>query len=300
MMRPRRRFGQHFLEPAWVRKVVDAIAPEPGQSFLEIGPGPGALTMALAAGGVSIVAVEIDRDLAAALARSAPPNVKVVAADFLAVDVHSLLRRPRDGPSPPDPSGPREGGSGVLQPGATLSREGGSSDPPRTRVVGNLPYNVASPIVFKLLALQREHGLFNDATLMLQHEVAVRVTARPGTKDYGILSILVQAVADVRFVLALPPGAFRPMPKVHSAVVRLEFGPPRVAIAEPAIFEAMVRTLFTQRRKTVLNALRPFAGARSMDARDALREAAIDDRRRPETLQLAELARLAAVFGSGA
>jgi len=131
----------------------------------------------------------------------------------------------------------------------------------------------------------------------MQREVADRMTASPGSGDYGVLSILVQLHADVRRVLALPPGAFRPAPKVHSAVLSLRFRAPAVAVADDPAFEAMVRTMFMQRRKTLLNALRPFAAARNRDAGRALADAGIDPSRRPETLHLAELARLADRFG---
>jgi 16S rRNA (adenine1518-N6/adenine1519-N6)-dimethyltransferase len=133
---------------------------------------------------------------------------------------------------------------------------------------------------------------------MLQREVAERMQASPGTGDYGVLSILVQLHADVRVVLWLPPGAFRPAPKVRSAVIRLRFRPPAVQLADESVFEGMVRSMFTQRRKTLANALAPFATARGRVAATALSSVGIDPRRRPETLQLAELARLADIFVS--
>jgi 16S rRNA (adenine1518-N6/adenine1519-N6)-dimethyltransferase len=122
--------------------------------------------------------------------------------------------------------------------------------------------------------------------------------ASSGSRDYGVLSIFVQLHADVRRVLALPPGAFRPIPKVHSSVVNLRFRPPAVVLADEGAFEAMVRTTFTQRRKTLLNALGPYAASRGRDSGAALDAAGIDRRRRPETLQLTELARLADYFAS--
>ena len=137
-----------------------------------------------------------------------------------------------------------------------------------------------------------------DATLMVQREVADRLEAVPGTGDYGVLSISVQLHADVRRLLTLPPGAFRPAPKVHSAVVRLTFRAPTVAIGDEGQFEAMVRSMFTQRRKTLANALAAFAEGRGQRAADVLRAAGIDPRRRPETLTLEELALLAARFAA--
>jgi 16S rRNA (adenine1518-N6/adenine1519-N6)-dimethyltransferase len=279
--RPRRRFAQHFLEPAWAAKVVKALDPQPGDAFLEIGPGTGALTRPLAETGAPIVAVEIDRDLVARLADELPPNVTVVSGDFLTVDVLPILfgllpQRPAPGPD-----------GGPAAPGRW-----------RVRVVGNLPYNVTSPILFRLLALQRESAAFADASLMMQREVADRLVASPGTKDYGVTSILVPLEADVRRLLALPPGAFRPMPRVRSAVVGLRFRPSEVLIADPDLFESMVRRLFTRRRKTVLNALRPFAAELGASPEAALAIAGVKPTRRPETLQVTELARLVAFFVS--
>jgi 16S rRNA (adenine1518-N6/adenine1519-N6)-dimethyltransferase len=259
-MRAKKRYGQHFLQGAWADKVVEAIAPRADQRFLEIGPGPGALTLRLAPRVAHLTAVEVDPEMVALLRRQLPANVTLVEADFLEADIPALL------------------GDGTV------------------RVAGNLPYNVSSPILFRLLDLHRRQARVEDATLMLQREVADRIVAPPGGKDFGVLSVFVQLHADVRKVLALPPGAFRPAPKVHSSVIRLAFRPPAVAIADEAAFEAMVRSMFTQRRKTLANALKPYAESRGRTAAGALAAAAIDPVRRPETLQLEELARLAAFF----
>ncbi|MDQ3214146.1 MAG: 16S rRNA (adenine(1518)-N(6)/adenine(1519)-N(6))-dimethyltransferase RsmA [Acidobacteriota bacterium] len=261
-MRAKKRYGQHFLEPAWADKLVKAIEPRPGDRFIEIGPGPGALTIRLAHRVDRLTAIELDHEMVALLAPRVPANVTLVHADFLEFDL------------------------------ATLQSES------PWRVAGNLPYNVSSPILFALIAAHRTRGGIVDATLMLQREVAHRLVAAPGTRDYGVLSILVQMHADVRPVLALPPGAFRPAPQVHSSVVHLRFRPPAVAVADEAAFEAMVRTVFMQRRKMLLNALRPYAATRDSDAGVALRSAGIDGSRRPETLQLTELARLAEFFAA--
>jgi 16S rRNA (adenine1518-N6/adenine1519-N6)-dimethyltransferase len=259
-MRARKHYGQHFLEAAWADRLVEVIGPQPVDRFLEIGPGPGALTLRLAPRVASVTAVEIDPDMVAALSPRVPPNVTILNADFLETDPSALLR---------DSS---------------------------VRVAGNLPYNVSSPILFRLLAAHRQYGGLVDATLMLQREVAERMQASPGSRDYGVLSILIQLHADVRRLLTLPPGAFRPAPKVHSAVVGLRFRAPAVAIADEALFEGMVRSMFTQRRKMLSNALAPFAEAHGWAAADALARAGIDPRRRPETLQLTELSQLAEVF----
>lgn len=262
-MRAKKKFGQHFLQPEWADKLVDAIEPAPGDRFVEIGPGPGALTLRLAPRVAHLTAVELDHRMVELLAPQVPPNVTLVAADFLDVPVAGLL----DGDEP-------------------------------HRVAGNLPYNVSSPILFRLIAAHVAGGRLHDATLMLQREVAERIEAGPGGRDYGVLSILVQLHADVRRVLLLPPGAFRPVPKVHSSVIRLTFRPPAVRLTDAAAFEAMVRSMFTQRRKTLSNALRPFGTARGVRPEAALAAAGIDGTRRPETLQLDELARLAEFFVS--
>jgi 16S rRNA (adenine1518-N6/adenine1519-N6)-dimethyltransferase len=256
--RARKRFGQHFLERVWAERVAALIAPVEGDVLVEIGPGPGALTLPLAATGVPLRAIEVDRDLAAALAPRLPANAEIVSADFLSLDPPTLF---------------------------------GEHD--RVRVVGNLPYNLSSPILMRLVDLARATGRIVDATVMLQREVADRVTAEPGGGDYGPLAIMLGLYADRTRLLALPPGAFRPPPKVHSAVVRLTFRPPTVAIADEPFFEQMVRTIFQQRRKTVANALAPFAAPRGLDVARALQAAGLDGRRRPETLQLAELSTLA-------
>ncbi len=261
-MRAKKRYGQHFLEPAWADKLVTAIDPRPDDSFVEIGPGPGALTLRLAPRVARLTAIELDPEMVALLAARTPPNVTLVQADFLDFDFSSL------------------GADGSW------------------RVAGNLPYNVSSPILFTLIRLHRTRGGLIDASLMLQREVAQRLHAAPGSRDYGVLSILVQMHADVRPLLALPPGAFRPVPQVHSSVVHLRFRAPSVRVADDGVFEAMVRSVFMQRRKMLGNALRPFAAARARDAGAALAAAGIDPGRRPETLQLAELARLAEFFSA--
>ena len=254
----RKRFGQHFLEPAWVVKVVRAIAPAPDDVFFEIGPGRGALTRELTARAGSVTAFEIDRDLAEALRETAPANLTIVAGDFLRSE-WILENRP---------AGP-------------------------VRVAGNLPYNVASPILFALIDLYSAGIPLADATVMLQREVADRLVARPGSKEYGVLSILVQLSADVERLLALPPGAFRPAPKVQSALVRLRFHPPSPAPRNSDTFAGLVKAVFTRRRKTLENALLAFRPWDRAAVSAALVRAGIDGRRRPETLAVDELVRLA-------
>jgi 16S rRNA (adenine1518-N6/adenine1519-N6)-dimethyltransferase len=266
MPQTRKRFGQHFLEPVWADKVLQAIDPRETDVFLEIGPGPGILTLRLAPKVARLVAIEIDRELAAALATKLPPNASVVVGDVLGVDLDAALP-PVEGAVP-------------------------------LRVAGNLPYNISSPILFRLLELGRTRPIV-DATLMLQREVADRLVARPGTAEYGVLSIFVQWRADVARLVSLPPGAFRPPPAVRSSLVRLTFRPPVCPVVDEHVLTRMVRSMFGQRRKTLSNALGPFALEMGTIAGEALGAAGIDPRRRPETLEIVEIARLADVFAAG-
>lgn len=270
-MRARKRFGQHFLEPAWVAKVVKAVAAKADDNILEIGPGRGALTRPLAEQCGQLLAVEVDRDLAAELELSKPGNVTVVIGDVLQIDLAGVLSNWLGAPL----------GAGHA-----------------VRVVGNLPYNISSPILFTLLELAANTGGLRDAILMLQKEVADRLVAKVGTGDYGVLTVLTAVNAEVSRVLSLPPGAFRPAPQVHSTVVRLAFRPPTVEIPDMAGFVRMVRTMFTQRRKTLSNALKPFGLERAVVPAHILSLAGIDGRRRPETLDLAEMAALFRTFHS--
>ncbi len=163
------------------------------------------------------------------------------------------------------------------------------------RVAGNLPYNVASPILFHLLSLYRAGVPLHDATLMLQREVADRLLAPPGTRDYGVLAVLIRHEADVARLLSLPPGAFRPMPRVHSAVVRLRYRAPNPPAGNRAMFSALTRAVFSRRRKTLANALLAFPPAVGIGPPALLASAGIDGRRRPETLDIPELVHLADV-----
>jgi len=258
----RKRFGQHFLEPAWVQKLVTLIEPAETDTIIEIGAGRGGLTRALAPRVQRVRAIEIDRDLAWGLAASAPDNVEIVVGDILALNLETLC----------------------------ASREGGAG---RLRVAGNLPYYISAPILWRLTDLARLEPALVDATLMLQREVVDRLIASPGTKPYGALTLLVRLRAEATRLATLPRGAFRPPPKVESAVVRLRFHPPAVQLTSPRVFESVVKLLFSQRRKTLLNALRPLAAARGLDAGTLLAAIGIDARRRPETLDLEEFAAIA-------
>jgi 16S rRNA (adenine1518-N6/adenine1519-N6)-dimethyltransferase len=265
MIRARKRFGQHFLEPVWVDKVIKAIAPRPDQDFIEIGPGPGALTRPLTQRARSVTAFEVDRDLAAALEAEAIPNLKVVQGDFLRLTTDDFVL---------------------------------TTDDSRLRVAGNLPYNIASAIMFKLVELHAAGVPLLDATLMLQREVADRLVASPGSREYGVLSILIQHRADVETVLKLPAGAFRPPPKVLSSLVRLRFREPWPAVRDSAMFERIVHAVFTRRRKTMTNALLALEDGRRLPLPPgaALAAAGLQGSRRPETLSIVEFATLADAY----
>jgi len=270
MTMARRRFGQHFLEPAWIDKVLAAAGLRSGDHFIEIGPGRGALTRPLAERVASVTAIELDRDLVTWLEPRVAHNVKVLSGDFLTLTRDAIF-------------------SGV-----------GPDEP--VRIIGNLPYNVSSPILFRLLELHRETGRLIDASLMLQREVADRVAAAPGSRETGVLSIMVQLDADVETVLTLPPGAFRPAPKVRSAVVRVRFRPPAVPFSAELrrLFESLVRSIFAQRRKTLANSLRSLAASLGVEPKAVLLSAGIDPSRRPETLHLVDLVKLADTLRSSA
>jgi 16S rRNA (adenine1518-N6/adenine1519-N6)-dimethyltransferase len=268
-MRARKRFAQHFLEAAWVNKLIAASGITADDAVVEIGPGRGAITRPLAERCARLLAIEVDRDLAADLDASKPANVTVVTGDVLAVDLVPVLTEWLG--APPGPAN-------------------------QFRIVGNLPYNISSPILFRLIELASATSGPRDALLMLQKEVADRLIAKVGTGDYGVLTVLTSLHADVTRVLSLPPGAFRPPPKVHSAVVRLTFRPPQVEIEDAERFVRMVRTMFTQRRKTAGNALKPFAAETDTDSAAILMRVGIDPNRRPETLELREFAALSNAF----
>jgi len=272
--RPRKRFGQHFLAEAWAHKVVKTIDVQPQDVLLEIGPGAGAITVPLAATGAPILAVEIDRDLAADLAGKVPPNVSIMSADFLKTDVIPFLT--------------------ALQPNRPPSDDHAAQPERRFRVVGNLPYNISSPILFRLIELSRAQAIFSDATLMVQREVADRLVARPCTKAYGVLSVFAQIYANIERKLDLPPSAFSPPPKVRSSIIRLTFRRSPVRIVDERLFEKVVKTAFMQRRKTLSNALKAF----DQTAPAVLALAGIDGMRRAETLTLEDFARLTEMFAA--
>ena len=228
----RKRFGQNFLaDPHYIGKIVAAIAPVPGDNIVEIGPGLAALTGGLIERAGRIHAIEIDRDLAARLAADFPPEqLQLHVADALAFDFATL--------------------------GSQL------------RVVGNLPYNISSPMLFHLAQYAAS---LRDVHVMLQKEVVARMVAAPDTPDYGRLSVMLQVRFRMNRLFIVPPGAFRPPPKVDSAIVRLvPLGAGAPSIADPALFARIVAAAFGQRRKTLRNALSAIADEKALRARASI------------------------------
>lgn len=250
--RPRRRFGQNFLhDPVVLNQIAGAINPQPGQAMLEIGPGRGALTEHLLDSGVHLTAVELDRDLADLLRRSIHnTHFRLVEADALKLDLQCL-----------------------------------DAEVDCWRVVGNLPYNISTPLLFHLLA-QRES--ISDMHFLLQREVVQRLAASPGTKAYGRLGVMMQFHCEVEPLHEVGPGAFVPAPKVVSQLVRLrprQLEPARLALE--ASLDHVLRTAFSQRRKTLRRALKALFSIEQLEA------VGIDASRRPDTLELQEFMSLA-------
>ncbi len=248
----RRRFGQNFLvSDGVIRKIVDAIAPRAGDTVVEIGPGLGALTAPLLERLPVLHVVEIDRDLIARLRERYPPERLVIhEGDALAFDVAML--------APADPAA-------------------------RFKIVGNLPYNISSPLLFHLAAAADR---VTDMHFMLQKEVVDRMVAAAGSEHYGRLSVMLQQRFHLERLFVVPPGAFQPPPKVDSAIVRLI--PRADAAPAPARFAEIVATAFSQRRKMLRNTLRGIAGE------EALRALDIPPTARAEDLDVADFLRLAA------
>lgn len=251
MHRPRKRFGQHFLHDRHViGRILDAFAPRPGDHVVEIGPGTGALTRELAARLPHFEAVEFDRDLIVHL-QSAFPSDKLSLhnADALKFDFCRLA-------------------------------DGGR----KLRLIGNLPYNISTPLLFHLLD---QAGCIEDMLFMLQKEVVERLCAAPGGKDYGRLSVMIQYRCAVERLFDVAPGAFTPPPKVDSSVVRLvPHAAPPVNVRDPEMFARLVQAAFASRRKVLRNTLKGLVTPETMLA------LGVDPIRRAETLSLAEFAAL--------
>ena len=245
---PRKRFGQHFLaDPGVVDAIVRAIDPRAGQPMVEIGPGLAALTQPLVERLGQLAVIELDRDLAAHLRRH--PRLTVTEADVLEVDF------------------------------AQLARAMGAS---RIRVVGNLPYNISTPILFHLLHFVDS---IEDQHFMLQKEVVQRMVARPATSDYGRLSVMLQWRYEMENVLSVPPRAFEPPPRVDSAVVRM-LPLSRPAAVDPALLSEIVQVAFSQRRKLLRHTLGKWLEQRNFSGE-------FDVRRRAEEVAVEEYVQLA-------
>jgi 16S rRNA (adenine1518-N6/adenine1519-N6)-dimethyltransferase len=253
-IRPKKKFGQNFLQNEHViDRILAAADLSENDRVVEIGPGLGALTDRLLGTGAHLLAVEVDHDLAALLTERDDPNLKITTGDVLKLDWVALL------PEPP------------------------------YKLVANLPYNISSQILFKILD---HRDLFNRLVLMFQKEVGDRLSAVPATRDYGILSVLMQTWYDVKRVVRVSPGSFYPPPKVESVV--LQFDPlseSRFTIHDERVYRTLVRGAFTQRRKTIRNSL--LASGWSAETIDRMLSANdIDPKRRGETLTLREFAEL--------
>ena len=251
----RKRFGQHFLsDQSVIAAIVDAINPQPAQPMVEIGPGLAALTQPLVERLGHLTVIELDRDLAARLRTRA--QLRVVESDVLRVDF------------------------------AALARDVGA---PKLRVVGNLPYNISTPILFHLLA---HVDVVQDQHFMLQKEVIDRMVAMPATADYGRLSVMLQWRYDMENVLFVPPDAFEPPPRVDSAVVRMVPLPHPPAL-DVALLEELVKVAFSQRRKLLRHTLGQWLQARSFPGD-------FDVQRRAEEVPVAEYTALAQVVSAHA
>ena len=255
----RKRFGQNFLHDQYIiSQIVDAIAPQPGQNLVEIGPGLGALTEPVCEQVDRLTVVELDRDLAARL-RSHPfisGKLTIIEADAMKFDFSSLA-----------------------QEGNPL------------RVFGNLPYNISTPLMFHLFSFS---GLIYDMHFMLQKEVVKRLAAGPGSKDYGRLSVMAQFYCQVMPVLEVPPGAFKPAPKVDSAVVRLlPYAERPVEVQDVRQLNRVCAMAFNQRRKTIRNSLKELISEAGILA------LGLNPEHRAENLSLQEFAILANHCQSG-
>lgn len=259
----KKHLGQNFLHDTRViDNIVLAIAPQPGDVIVEIGPGQGALTFPLLKKHGEVTAIEFDRDLHAPLqaAARAHGNLHLIAGDVLGVDFSALAAQRSDAHG-------------------------------QIRLAGNLPYNLSSPILFHAL----DHAsAIRDMHFMLQKEVVERMAAGPGSKVYGRLSVMLQAYCSVTPLFIVPPGAFRPAPKVDSAVVRLVPKPrDKVAVADHPTFASVVRAAFGQRRKTLRNALSTVADSAAIEAAGLRPDA------RAEQIEVAGFVRLANQLAAG-
>jgi 16S rRNA (adenine1518-N6/adenine1519-N6)-dimethyltransferase len=277
--RPGRRkpkLGQHFLvDPSAATRIAEALGDLSHSTVLEIGPGRGALTSLLARRARRLIAIELDRVLAAQLRMNLAlaPNVEIIEGDILAVDLDTIF-------------GPK--------PGST--RPGINSQPERVKVVGNIPYFLTSDILLRLFEYRK---YFETILLMVQSEVAERLAAPPGKSEYGLLSATAQLYARIDNLFTLPPQAFSPPPKVHSTVVRLTLDPRLESLHVPeAEFIAFLKLSFGQKRKTLWNNLKETYAPKLLRA--ALEKAEVKPNVRAEALSLEKTAALYRALADGA
>ena len=253
---PRKRFSQNFLTDRNIAaRIVNALGLKGDDAVIEIGPGLGILTEGLLDSGAKVIGIEIDRDLAGGLKErfNGRNNLEIINADALKISYKEL---------------------------AVQCKE-------KLKVVSNLPYNISTPIIFKLL---EEREIFSMFLLMLQKEVAQRIVSPPDNKEYGVLSVMVQLLADVKIEFDVPPSCFHPAPKVYSSVVRFNIlNKPRIDVEDIAFFKRVVKASFGQRRKTLLNALKSL-NIETPQLVELLNIINIDSKRRGETLTLEEFA----------
>jgi len=255
-MQARKRFGQHFLhDPGVIRRILDSVDPVPGDRLVEIGPGRGALTWELLARAGTMDVIEIDRDLAAMLAADprAEPGLRIHVENVLDTDFIAM-------------------------------RGGGA----KLRIVGNLPYNISTPLLFRLL---EQRSAVRDMHVMLQKEVADRLSAPAGGKDYGKLTVMIAAHAEIETLFDVGPGAFRPPPRVRSSVIRIRPAErPRFDIGDEGVLRMLTTAAFSQRRKTLRN------GMKSLLTGEQIEACGIDPALRPEALVPAQFGSLAAYY----
>jgi 16S rRNA (adenine1518-N6/adenine1519-N6)-dimethyltransferase len=250
----RQKLGQHFLfDPSILERIIRVAGIEPGDTVVEIGPGKGDLTTLLSEKAEEVIAIEYDMYLCNQLRERFPETGKIKLYC----------------------------GDALKYPYRLL---------PPFKVVANIPYYITTPIIFRLLEVGDR---LISATITVQNEVAERIVASPGGKDYGVLSVMVQYYTEPEIAFRIPGGAFVPPPRVDSAVIHLKtLSGPRVSVSDEKIFFRIVRTAFSQRRKTLANSLKPL----KRDTKALLVEAGIDPARRPETLSMEEFARIAEIL----
>ncbi len=264
---PRRRFGQHFLHDSWyINQILNAVAATPNQQLVEIGPGRGAITIGLLRAAKSLDVIELDRDLLEPLATNCNGlgTLRIHNGDALKFDFCALLHQ--------------ENNTNNLMTHNAIN-------PNLLRVVGNLPYNISTPLLFHLI---KQLDCIADLNLLLQKEVVERLVATPGSKIYGRLSVMTQIHCCIEWVFDIPPTAFKPIPKVNSSFVRLRpYREPKYTISNLSLFTKLVTQAFSQRRKKLRNALQPLL------SETTIRTCNIDSSLRPEQLTVMDFVNIA-------